>query len=260
MNWKKYLRISFWLGLFLCTIVLTGFINHNLSNEKCKEVIINIEDENHLEFINEGDILDLLNKEFHTPISQKIGEINTFEIEKRLNNHQAVEDAQVYISIDRSLWINIKQRCPVVRVFSGKYSFYIDDNGEIMPTSPKYTSRVPIASGHIGLNPNQIVGLEKSSEEIPKLYDDLLKLSLFIQKDPLWKAQIEQLYVNKDSEFELIPRVGNHTIVLGEVNDLERKFEKLKLFYSLGLSKTGWNEYKTINLKFKNQVVCTKRY
>ena len=50
------------------------------------------------------------------------------------------------------------------------------------------------------------------------------------------------------------------TIVIGEVYNLESKFNKLMLFYEEGLSKTGWNEYKTINLKYKDQVVCTKRY
>ena len=219
-----------------------------------------IEDENHLGFINEGEVLNLLNKKFNTPISQKIGEINTYEIEKALNEHKAVEDAQVYISIDGKLQVSVKQRNPVIRVFSDKFSFYIDDKGKMMPTSRKYTARVPIASGYIKFTKDQIQKIENSESEVPKLYNDILKLSLFIQKDPLWKVQIEQLYVNKDSEFELIPRVGNHTIVLGEINDLKSKFEKLKLFYSMGLSKTGWNEYKTINLKFKNQVVCTKRY
>ena len=40
----------------------------------------------------------------------------------------------------------------------------------------------------------------------------------------------------------------------------EEKFEKLKMFYTEGLNKTdGWNKYSTINIKYKNQVVCTKK-
>ena len=91
------------------------------------------------------------------------------------------------------------------------------------------------------------------------MIDDVFKVAEFIRTDPLWHAQIEQLYVNKELEIELIPRVGNHRIVVGDATDLKKKLDKLKIFYKKGLSKTGWNEYSVINLKFANQVVCKKR-
>jgi cell division protein FtsQ len=48
--------------------------------------------------------------------------------------------------------------------------------------------------------------------------------------------------------------------VFGDAKDFEEKFEKLKTFYTEGLNKTdGWNKYSTINIKYKNQVVCTKK-
>ena len=87
MNWIKILKITLWVGSICSVFVLTGFINHNIKDEKCREVIIQIEDKNYLGFISEGDVLDLLNKEFKTPISQKIGDIDAFAIEKRLNHH-----------------------------------------------------------------------------------------------------------------------------------------------------------------------------
>jgi cell division protein FtsQ len=89
--------------------------------------------------------------------------------------------------------------------------------------------------------------------------DDIFKMAEFIRTDPLWHAQIEQLYVNKELEIELIPRVGNHRIVVGDVVDIKKKLDKLKVFYAKGLSNTGWNEYSVINLKFADQVVCKKR-
>jgi cell division protein FtsQ len=64
------------------------------------------------------------------------------------------------------------------------------------------------------------------------------------------------VYVDKD--LELIPRVGNHTIILGNVSDLQEKFNKLMIFYKEAMPKVGWNKYKTLNLKYKNQIVCKK--
>ena len=88
--------------------------------------------------------------------------------------------------------------------------------------------------------------------------NNLYKLSTFITKDKFLKAQIEQIYVEPNGEFELIPRVGSHTILMGTADNLEDKFERLFVFYRIGLNKTGWSRYNIINIKFKNQVVCSK--
>jgi len=88
---------------------------------------------------------------------------------------------------------------------------------------------------------------------------DLFKLSSFITQDQFLKAQIEQIYVTKTGEFELIPKVGRHLIIFGGIEDMENKFDKLLVFYHQGMNKTGWDKYKTINLKFENQVVCSKK-
>ncbi|MCF8296880.1 MAG: hypothetical protein K9J13_04975, partial [Saprospiraceae bacterium] len=82
-------------------------------------------------------------------------------------------------------------------------------------------------------------------------------LAKAITKDEFFKAQIEQIYINKN-EIELIPKVGDHVIIFGSISDMDEKLDKLKLFYIKGLKKTGWNNYKTINLKYRNQIVCTK--
>jgi len=263
---KKIFRIFMWFVLVIGTFIISGFINRNFKEEKCVAVIIEIEDAESYGFIDEGDITHILNNEFNTPISQKIKDISTYAIETRLNEHPAIEKAEVYISIDGKLIITLNQRKPILRIFGKTGSFYIDHKGKVMPVSNKYSAHVPVVTGYINLDYNRLLRLTNENKEaydttqIPKLYFDIVEFSKFIQNHPFWKAQIEQLYVNKESEFEMIPRVGNHTIVIGEVYNLESKFNKLMLFYEKGLSKTGWNEYKTINLKFKGQVVCTKRY
>jgi len=65
--------------------------------------------------------------------------------------------------------------------------------------------------------------------------------------------------VNEANEFELIPRVGAHLILFGSIDNYERKFRNLKIFYEQGLNNIGWNKYEKINLKFDNQIVCTKK-
>jgi cell division protein FtsQ len=89
-----------------------------------------------------------------------------------------------------------------------------------------------------------------------EILSDVLKL---IDSDDFLKAQITAIEFNENDELTVYPRVGEHKIILGEAQDLLRKFEKLKIFYRQGLDKVGWDRYSHINLKFDNQVVCTKR-
>jgi len=87
---------------------------------------------------------------------------------------------------------------------------------------------------------------------------DLYKTAEFIKKDSLWDAQIEQIFVNEQKDIELIPRVGNQRIILGNADSLEVKMSNLMAFYKQAMPKVGWERYTTINIKYTNQVVCVK--
>ena len=91
------------------------------------------------------------------------------------------------------------------------------------------------------------------------LFAELAKFALFLQENDFWNNQIEQIYVHPDNEVELIPRVGNHRIVLGSFVDFEEKLDNLRLFYEKAIPKVGWEKYSIISLKYKDQIVCTKR-
>jgi cell division protein FtsQ len=87
---------------------------------------------------------------------------------------------------------------------------------------------------------------------------NVLRLTHYIHSNAFWNAQIEQIAVTNENEFQLVPKIGNHIIEFGAAENIEEKFSKLQTFYKEGLNYVGWNNYKTINLKFDNQVVCTK--
>ena len=94
------------------------------------------------------------------------------------------------------------------------------------------------------------------TESRREMLSGVLKL---IDKDGFLKAQITSIEFDENNELIVYPRVGEHKIILGKAQDLVKKFEKLKIFYRQGLEKIGWDRYSHINLKFDNQVVCTKR-
>lgn len=261
---KKILHISLWVLLSGGMLFLLGFVENRQSDRFCSGLDIYIDRSNGNFFVNEEDIFSMVYHEADTIIGKKLIDIDSERLEYKINNHPSVENTEVFKTIDGRLVVEVAQRTPIVRIFAyNGDSYYIDSTGRIMPPSGEYTARVMVASGYIFDNFIEINHLNarelSDSLEVKTLVDDIFELAEYIRKDELWLAQIEQLYVNKDFEVELIPRVGNHRIVFGDATAIDEKFNKLKIFYRKGLNKTGWNEYSEINLKYANQVVCTKR-
>jgi len=261
---KKILSIGLWVLSSAIMLVILGFVGHSQSEIICYNIRIDIDRSNGNYFVEEEDINAMVYHEMDTLLGRPISAIEAEKLEYKINNHPAVSNTEVYKTIDGQLVIQVKQRTPIVRLFAlNGDSYYLDSTGRVMPPSEKYTSRVFVANGFINdsfldvnnLNARTVADSLKERTMI----DDIFIFAEFIRKNEFWKAQIEQLYVNKDFEIELIPRVGNHRIVFGDATEVEKKFNKLKIFYKKGLSKTGWNEYSVINLKYANQVVCKKR-
>lgn len=261
---KKVLNISLWVLCSLGFLLILGFVNYSQDQVVCEDIEINIDHSNGNYFVEKEDINAMVYHEIDTVVGRPISAINSDRLEYKISNHPSVAKAEIYKIINGKLIIDVKQRTPIVRIFNQQgESFYIDSTGRIMPPSPNYTSRVLIANGFIQ---DSFIGVHQENArnvsdtlETRSYIDEVFTFAEFIRKDKFWNAQIEQLYVNKDFEIELIPRVGNHRIVFGDALSIQEKFNKLKVFYFKGLNKTGWNEYSIINLKYANQVVCTKR-
>jgi cell division protein FtsQ len=261
---KMILNIGLWVVCSIGIVVLLGFVDFAQEQVVCSDIKIEIDRSNGNFFVEEEDINAMVYHEIDTVLGRPIAAIRTERLEHKISNHPSVSKAEVYKTINGKLIIEVKQRTPIVRIFNqlGE-SFYIDSTGSIMPPSENYTSRVLIANGFI--NDSFIDVYRENARNVSdtvegrSYIDEIFTFAEFIRKNNFWNAQIEQLYVNKDFEIELIPRVGNHRIVFGDALSIHEKFDKLKVFYFKGLNKTGWNEYSIINLKYADQVVCTKR-
>mmetsp|Transcript_22080 Transcript_22080/g.30732 ORF Transcript_22080/g.30732 Transcript_22080/m.30732 type:complete len:262 (-) Transcript_22080:534-1319(-) len=187
-------------------------------------------------------------------------------LETQFDDIPSLKKAEVYSTLNGMLHVDIIQRTPLVRVFTEKESFYLDQEGFIMPLSVKYTAKVPVANGDIKLMYEDVAGrnfafenkFNKSNSEARKLHEAYV-LCKNLKEVPIWDAQFKQLYFTENGDVELIPAVGNHVILIDGIENLDESLTKLMILYKEGLSKTGWNNYKAINLKYKDQIVGIKR-
>jgi cell division protein FtsQ len=244
-----------------------GFVNTQQEALPAHELVVNVVQEDDLDFLNNIDVANLITERGDSIVGQPRSTINVTEIEKALNSHPDIANAEVYMSIDGKLSVDVKQRRPVIRIINADgESYYLDEEGRPMPLSDKFSARVLVANGNI-LEPYssryQLSMKEIAADSALRhrtLLDELFAMAKFINADEFWKAQVQQIYINKDREMEIVPMAGDQKILFGDSTNLEEKFDKLLVFYQEGLNATGWwNKYSTINLKFKSQIVCTKK-
>jgi len=251
-NWRGLLYAVTGLLVLAGLMLLMGFIGTKSSEQGCSDVqVVVLGNES---FIEQKDIMALLVEKYGELVGRTLESIPIHEMETDLRQIPFVFSAIVTIDMDGVLTVRVKQREAVVRVINEKgLDFYIDMQGHKMPVSLKYVPHVPVVNGYISEPYN---GALDSIES--QLVKDIFKTAQFISNDSIWNSQVVQLYVNEQRDIELIPRVGNQQIILGNADSLERKFDKLKLFYSKIVPKTGIGAYKSVNLKFAGQLVCER--
>jgi cell division protein FtsQ len=263
-NWKKVLNITGWIAMAGSVILCIGFVNIQQENLTCAEIKIMINDEDGHYFVEEEDIRTLLVDKGKDVRGVKLSAINIGLLEKIIKNNSFVANAEVFSTIDGKVNIAIDQRRPLVRIINNAdEQYYIDSEGKYMPLSDKYTARVVVANGHIinRFGEREVITKENCDDCFASqtLSAEIYKVALFIDNDPFWKSFVEQIYVTNEMELELIPKVGDYRILIGDSSDLDVKLRKLLIFYKKALSRVGWDKYSVINLKFKDQVVCTRK-
>lgn len=211
----------------------------------CSDVKVNIDDNGFSKYISEKEIIKVLERKGIHPIGKKMNSISISRIEKEIGNIASIKSVECYKTTSNNVVIDIVQRIPIMRIINSKgEDFYIDVNAEIIPNRDRILSHSIIATGEI------------SKEYARK---ELYAFAKFVTNHSFWSAQIEQINVLHNKGVELIPRVGDHIIYLGEMKDYEKKLERLKKFYHKGLNKVGWNKYQRISVEIPNQIICTNK-
>ena len=232
--------------------MLMSFIGIKKAGVVCKAVKVYIPGSQY--FIDKQEVDHILQLGNYALVGLKMENIKMHELENSLKANPFIEYAKVYGDMDGTLVIEISQRQPILRMLNRfDQDFYIDMHGLKLPLSPNFTARVLAVNGFIE---------EPFGGRVDTLHTqiarDVFKTVSYIHNDALWDAQIAQVYVNADQEIELIPRVGSQRILLGNADSLDVKFKNLLGFYKQALPQVGWAAYKTINIKYTNQVIGIK--
>jgi cell division protein FtsQ len=259
-KWKHIWAILKWLLLLAYLLVMLSFVKRERKAVRCSQVSYDIS-RNHA-FVDTAEVYDVLIKDSVYPVGKPMAAIDLKKIEELVTAHPAIKKTDVFSEMDGKLYISVQQRNPLLRIITeSNMHYYVDDDYGLMSVGFDYTADVPVLSGHL---PDTLISAFRQGNDSLQLpqyaftMNELIDFAGYLYEDPLWRNLIVQVYVNDQHEFELIPRLGDYLIILGNLENYPYKMKKLEAVYKKAFPDFGWKDYKTINLKYSNQVVCSK--
>ncbi|WP_134089868.1 cell division protein FtsQ/DivIB [Olivibacter sp. XZL3] len=252
INWRRVAYLLTWALSLAGFFVLMGFINTKKTGMACKGVKIIVPGSQ--AFVSQEEVYGIIEQQDGPLVGHLVKQVPIHDLENKLKENPFIRDVRVFTEMDGTVHVKIEQREAVMRVINNVGNdFYIDKERIKFPTSRLYAPHIIVANGNI------LERFEGSRDTVHNtLVKDLYKVAVFLGTDSLWNSQVEQLYVNEEQDIEIVPRVGNQRIILGNADSLADKFNRLMVFYKQIVPKAGWGTYKAVNLKFVNQIVCEK--
>jgi cell division protein FtsQ len=243
-------------GILLGALVF--FAEFRQTEKRCKGIIVKLDEMAEYPFFTEKDIKDIITVKGIDEIEgMSFSKINLKGLEKRILKNRLIKKCEVYRDLSGNLVVAIEQHRPVGRLIastleegsflSASQGGYLTETGEIVPLSQRFAARSVLVSGDF---------FDKKQNLKSSAGKNLISFLVNLQQNSFWKAQVAEVIVGIDGELTLVPQVGQHRIDFGLPDDIDIKFKKLKIFYKTILPLRGWEKYKRVSVKFKNQIVC----
>ena len=213
-------------------------------DELCTSVVVEVVNADSTSFVTPKGVLNDLKSQGVKLVGKRMGDINASDLEEVLRQSPYLENADIVKCQDGRVLIRVSQLVPVLRVFDGTESYYVNRAGKRMMATPNYHCDVPVVQGHF-------------SRAYP--VTRILPLVDYVEKDSLLHSLVTMYCVRDTNNIIIVPNISGHVVNIGTAQGFENKFAKLRLFYDQVMPKRGWNTYDTISVKWSHQVVATRR-
>lgn len=238
------LRMVGWVILLTYFPVALFFVSRARAQARCDKIVTNVHNDGCNVLMTSESLLKLVKRDHPELVGSLLKDVNYAELEAAVEKLPCVRKCEAYPTMGGAVHVEIYQRAPIMRVFCGGGSYYMDEHGYKITATSAMRTHILVVNGSV----NAMLD-----------HSDLISLCAFINQDDFWRAMIEQVYVTGGHEFVLVPRVGNHVVEFGSVDGMRRKFDDLRALYRHGWEKLEWNVYKKVSLKYEGQIVCTRR-
>jgi cell division protein FtsQ len=253
MKFRLNIRREIKVAVALVAVAsLIAFSERKQGSWVCHNIVIELDNENENHFMDEADILRLVNAGQSTLIGTTIDRINLKTLEEKLKYDRHILDAELFGDLKGNLVVKAELRRPVARIVRDNApDAYVAEDGTIMSVSEKYTARVVLISGPFAgklIDAGNMYKLDEGRQ--------LMEMMAFINDDRFWRSQVAQMDIDHSGEITIYPQVTGQRIEFGKPELVESKFRKLMIFYKEILPAKGWTKYSRVNLKYEGQIIA----
>lgn len=189
-----------------------------------------------------------INEELHAYPQRIVGtemhKLNTADIERYITRLNTFESVNCFLSARGELVVRVMPLVPVMRVFSGGKSWYVNKEGRQIESNAEFYTDVPVVTGNFNSNFTPA---------------GVLPVVRHISSDETLSALTGMIVARDAHNIMIIPRIRGQVINLGDTNRLAEKTHSLTMFYRQVMPYKGWNFYDTISVKYRGQIVATRR-
>lgn len=241
---KRTVRIIISIMLLAYIVFAVSWSRNMAYNRLCNGIKINVFDSEQTHFVTSREVANEIKRFTRTTGKVHLYDINTDSIERVLNDIDKIEHAVCKVLTDGYVLVEVLPMHPVARVFDGRNSYYINKDGKRISANARYHVDCPVISGNF------------NSSFTPQ---SLLPLVYHIESDSTLTSLITHIKADGPNNVILVPMIHGHVINIGGMADLDDKFYRLNRAYKEILPVKGWNYYDTISVKWKGQIVATRR-
>jgi len=246
---KRELRVT---AALIGVAALIGFSEREQARIVCRNVIVDVNNDHENYFMDEAEVGRLVASMQPGMIGADLNELNLKDIEKKLTTDSHIGDAQLFSDLKGNIVVSVELRRPIARVVRSQGpDAYIAEDGTIMSTSDRYTSRVVLLTGGFCEKLIRVENIQEVEQGA-----GLLDMIRFINEDEFWRAQVSQLDINSAGDVRIIPQVTRQIVEFGKTDQVETKFAKLMIFYKKILPQRGWTKYQRVNLEYEGQIIA----
>lgn len=249
LNLKREVKI---IAAVIVVAIFIAFTERRQGDITVRDITVKIENEQENHFLDEADVMKLMQLNLENLRGTGLDEVNLKAIEQRVKSEPFVKEGELYSDLKGNMVIRVELRRPIARIVRNDGpDGYIAEDGTIMPVSEKFTSRVVLISGGFVrqlLKQKNVNDTEEGKQ--------LIALINAIREDEFWNAQIAQLDMDSKARITMYSQVGDERIEFGRPDNPKVKFKKLRVFYKEILPRMGWNKYDRVNLEYEGQIVA----
>lgn len=225
---------------------------------KCSGIEVTVTDSADRSFVTASEVIGYLDKEFSGYTGMPVEDLDIAEAERIIDSKSAVLKSEVFVTRDGKLNVTVTQREPAVRFQKGDTGFYADAEGCIFPLQSNYTARVPIINGNIPIKAGS--GFKGKPEDPQEMgwMRGVLDMVAFMNRERIWAENIVQINIGPDGDMVMVPRTGKEKFIFGSPERYAEKFGLMERYYTAIVPEKGDGFYSTVNVKYKNQIICRK--